>query len=54
MLNITRHGIHVEIENAEEIPFSESDIAPDDPHIRHKSYRTCRNRQFAHKIAKWL
>lgn len=54
VLNITRHGIHVEIENAEEIPFSESDIAPDDPHIRHKSYRTCRNWQFAHKIAKWL
>ncbi len=45
-----RHGIA--IENAEEIKFSEADINSDAPHIKLTTYRTCRNRQFAHRIAK--
>lgn len=28
MLRVSRHGIEIEIENAEEIPFSEEDIDP--------------------------
>ncbi len=45
------NGIHIILENAERIEFSEEDIAPDDPHRSKKVYRTCRNWQFAHKIA---
>lgn len=51
ILRAKRHGITVEIENAEEIKFSEADINPDDPHIKLIAYRTCRNWQFAHKIS---
>ena len=54
ILRVSRHGIEIEIENAEEITFSEEDIDPADPHIGHKSYRTCRNWQFAYKISKLL
>ena len=50
-LEYESNGIHIIIENAERIEFGEEDIAPDDPNRRKKVYRTCRNWQFAHKIA---
>lgn len=54
ILTIERHGIRLVLENAEEVTFSEADIDPADPHIRLKVYRTCRNWQFAHRIAPML
>lgn len=47
----SRLGISVEIENAAEVPFSQQDINPADRHAGCKSYYTCRNWQFAHKVA---
>lgn len=52
LLSVSRQGIQVEIENAEEICFSQADIDPADPHARSKAYFTCRNWQFAHLISK--
>ena len=52
LLSVSRQGIQVEIENAEEIAFSQADIDPADPHARSKAYFTCRNWQFAHLISK--
>lgn len=52
LLSVSRQGIQVEIENAEEIGFSQADIDPSDPHARSKAYFTCRNWQFAHLISK--
>lgn len=51
MLEVKRNGIHIILQNAEEIKFSQEDINPTDPHAHHKSYFTCRNWQFAHKIS---
>ncbi len=50
-LEFKSNGVHVVIENAERITFSADDIAPDDPNAHKKAYSTCRNWQFAHKIA---
>lgn len=50
IVEVKRNGIHIVIENAEEVTFSEADIPPTDPHIKSKTYRTCRNWQFAHKV----
>lgn len=50
-LDVERHGIHIIIDGAEELPFSEADIDQSDPHARAYAYRTCRNWQFAHKIS---
>ncbi len=49
-VSVDRLGIHVEIEDAEALPISEEFLHQDDPHIRLKAYRTCRNWQFAN----WL
>ena len=54
ILRVRRKGISIEIQDTEEVKFSEADIAPDDPHIRLTAYRTCRNWQFAHKVKSWL
>jgi len=51
-LDFESNGICLTIENAERIEFSEEDIAPNDPNGHKKVYNTCRNWQFAHKIAK--
>ena len=53
-LEVDRHGIRITIDNAEEVTFGESDIDPQDRHIKYKTYRTCRNWQFAHKISPLL
>ncbi len=53
-LEFKSNGIHVIIENAERIKFSSDDIAPDAPNIEKKAYSTCRNWQFAHKVASEL
>lgn len=53
-LTVQRNGIHIEIGNAEEVTFSQDDIDPGDPHAKSKAYFTCRNWQFAYKIAKIL
>jgi len=45
------HGIKIEIEGAKELPISEEFIPPDNPHINHKSFYTCRNWQFANWLA---
>ena len=53
-LAVQCNGIFIEIENAEEVPFSMADVAPNAPHYRSKNYRTCRNWQFAYKISRLL
>ena len=53
-LTVQCNGIFIEIENAEEVPFSMADVAPNAPHYRSKNYRTCRNWQFAYKISRLL
>ena len=50
IVEVARHGIRIVIEDAEEVPFGETDIDPLDPHAHLKAYRTCRNWQFAHKV----
>lgn len=50
MLEVKRNGIHIILQNAEEVKFSQTDVDPADPHARHKAYFTCRNWQFAHKL----
>lgn len=54
LLTVQRNGISIGMENAEEVPFSQNDIDPSDPHSMSRPYRTCRNWQFAHKIKKLL
>ncbi len=54
ILEMKRNGIHIIILNAERVSFSQDDIDPTDPHAKSKSFYTCRNWQFAHKIAKEL
>ena len=53
-LTVRCNGIFIEIENAEEVPFSMADVAPNAPHYRSMNYRTCRNWQFAYKISRLL
>ena len=54
IVEVARHGIRIVIEDAEEVPFGESDIDPLDPYAHLKAYRTCRNWQFAHKVSPLL
>lgn len=48
------NGISVKINNAERVEFSEDDIDFDLPHSDKLEYYSCRNWQFANKIAKEL
>lgn len=52
VLEMKSNGIHVILQNAERVTFSQEDIDPGDPHAKSKAYYTCRNWQFAHKIRK--
>lgn len=47
-------GITVAIDGAEKIDFSKADIDKDLPHSAEWNYNTCRNWQFANKIAREL
>ena len=49
-LNISRNGINIIINGAEEIQFSEKDIDLSLPQAKRKEYTTCRNWQFANKL----
>ena len=48
------NGIHVVIEDAENLPINAGYIDPDDPHAETKAYNTCRNWQFAHYYKKHI
>lgn len=54
ILDYVSNGIHVMIQDAEMLPISPDYIDPHDPNIKKKTYRTCRNWQFAHYFAKHL
>lgn len=47
-------GVHIVIENAQLLPISESYIDDTNIKAQYKSYRTCRNWQFAHYLSKRL
>lgn len=51
-IEYAKNGISVVIENAVELPISESYIDQTDPNAWKKEYRTCRNWQFAHYLHK--
>ena len=51
-ITLSRNGIVIVIENAEEIKFSINDINKSDIHINNAAYSTCRNWQFAHHLIK--
>lgn len=48
------HGIHVRLCDAEELPLSETFIDPACPGYQQKTYRTCRNAQFAWGFSRGL
>ena len=50
VIDFDENGIHVIIENAEQIPFSEADVNWGLEHADKKEYYTCRNWQFANKM----
>ena len=54
ILEVKRNGIHIILNNAEEVKFSQSDVDTSDPHAKSKSFYTCRNWQFAYKIAPYF
>ncbi len=51
-LTVLQNGIYIEIENVEEVTFSQDDIDSSNPHAKSKAYFTCCNWQFAHKTKK--
>ncbi len=51
-LEVNRQGVHIIIDNAEEIRFGWQDVPLDAPHRHNKAYFTCRNWQFAHWLAR--
>ncbi len=53
-IQVERNGVYIEIEGAEEILFNENDIISELPQSKRKEYYTCRNWQFANKVAKFI
>lgn len=45
-LTVLQNGIYIEIENVEEVTFSQDDIDSSNPHAKSKAYFTCCNWQF--------
>lgn len=52
MIDYTSNGIHIIIENAEQLPISMDDINTSLKHADQKEYYTCRNWQFANYLRK--
>ena len=48
------YGIHIRLQDAEELPLSETFIDPACPGYQQKVYRTCRNAQFAWAFSRGL